>query len=136
MGTLRWIGVQEKNSWDLSEEEKVAEAGAAKERGNVKFKAGLWRSAIKRYEKATKLIDFDKNFKEENVSKSTEIKRSCNLNLAAAQLKLGDFKKAIDACNQVWLCIGSIGLEYSLASECRIEAPQPLCFTESCEKAG
>lgn len=89
----------------MSEEEKIAEAGTVKERGNAKFKAGLWKSAIKRYEKASKLIDFDKNFKDENLKKSTEIKRSCNLNLAAAQLKLGAFKKAVEACNQVVISV-------------------------------
>eukprot|EP00884_Botryococcus_braunii_P020782 jgi/Botrbrau1/7388/Bobra.0316s0031.2 len=91
----------DKNSWDLKEDEKVTEAIAAKERGNAKFKAGLWPAAIKRYERATKLIDYDKDFSEENLSASTEVKRSCYLNLAAAQLKLMEFMKAVDACNKV-----------------------------------
>jgi FK506-binding protein 4/5 len=101
--------VQEKKSWDLNEEDKVAEAAAAKERGNAKFKAGLWQAAVKRYNRATQMIDYDKNFKEENLAQSSSIKRNCYLNLAAAQLKLGKLNKAIEACNKVksWFSSGN-----------------------------
>lgn len=42
---------QEKESWDMSTEEKIEDAGKKKEEGNVFFKAGKYERASKRYGK-------------------------------------------------------------------------------------
>ena len=44
-----FVPVQAKESWDLSTDEKLAEAAARKENGNAKFKAGNNPLAIKKY---------------------------------------------------------------------------------------
>lgn len=43
--------MQEKESWDMSTQEKIEAAGKKKEEGNVLFKAGKYVRASKRYEK-------------------------------------------------------------------------------------
>lgn len=43
--------LQEKESWDLNTEEKIAAAAKKKEEGNSLFKAGKYLRASKRYEK-------------------------------------------------------------------------------------
>jgi hypothetical protein len=42
---------QDKESWDLNNEEKIEAAGKKKEEGNVLFKLGKYARASKRYEK-------------------------------------------------------------------------------------
>lgn len=48
---------KEKESWDMSTDEKIEAAGKKKEEGNVLFKAGKYARASKRYEK----VSFAKN---------------------------------------------------------------------------
>jgi tetratricopeptide (TPR) repeat protein len=92
---------QAKDSWELKEDEKVTEATVRKEHGNKKFNQKRWEAAIKRYKNAVQLIEHDKGFTEENKAAAAGIKRSANLNLAAAYLQLGQLKDAIAACNKV-----------------------------------
>ena len=42
---------QDKESWDLNNEEKIEAAGKKKEEGNALFKLGKFARASKRYEK-------------------------------------------------------------------------------------
>lgn len=42
---------QDKESWDLNNEEKIEAAGKKKEEGNALFKLGKYARASKRYEK-------------------------------------------------------------------------------------
>lgn len=44
---------KEKESWDMSTQEKIEAAGKKKEEGNVLFKAGKYARASKRYEKVS-----------------------------------------------------------------------------------
>lgn len=44
---------KEKESWDMSTDEKIEAAGKKKEEGNVLFKAGKYAKASKRYEKVS-----------------------------------------------------------------------------------
>lgn len=48
MTTVNWL--QEKESWDMSTEEKITAAGKKKEEGNVWFRNGKYKRASKRYE--------------------------------------------------------------------------------------
>jgi len=51
--------LQAKESWDMSNEEKVETAKKRKELGNAFFKAGKWALAIKKYKAAGDLVDHD-----------------------------------------------------------------------------
>ncbi len=59
------LRAQAKDSWEMSDEEKVAAAAAAKDAGNAAFKAGRWARAAKKYKAATDGISYDDKFSEE-----------------------------------------------------------------------
>ena len=91
--------VKVKEIWDLSENEKMAAAQEAKEKANAAFKAGKYERAIKLWRRAKQTIQHDDNFLEENKRASKALKFSCDLNLAAAHLKVGrpvDARRAAD----------------------------------------
>lgn len=60
-----------------------------------------WQRALKKYKKGVELIEHDDQFSDQEKKQSSEIKKSCNLNLAAVHLKLHDSKEACRACNKV-----------------------------------
>lgn len=60
-----------------------------------------WARALKKYEKGVELIEHDDQFSAEEKKTSADIKKSCNLNLAATYLKVNDSQKARKACNKV-----------------------------------
>ena len=60
-----------------------------------------WARALKKYKKGVELIEHDDQFGLEEKKTSAEIKKSCNLNLAATYLKVKDSKEARKACNKV-----------------------------------
>uniref|UniRef100_A0A6N2KF45 peptidylprolyl isomerase n=1 Tax=Salix viminalis TaxID=40686 RepID=A0A6N2KF45_SALVM len=74
---------KEKESWDMSTDEKIEAAGKKKEEGNVLFKARKYAKASKRYEKAVKYIEYDSSFSEEEKKQAKALKVACNLNDAA-----------------------------------------------------
>ncbi|KAI3470072.1 hypothetical protein Pfo_026735 [Paulownia fortunei] len=92
--------VKEKESWDMSTEEKIAATGKKKEEGNIWFRSGKYERASKRYEKAVQFIDYD-SFNEEEKEQTKELKVSCNLNNAACKLKLKNYKEAEKLCTKV-----------------------------------
>ncbi|XP_022727998.1 peptidyl-prolyl cis-trans isomerase FKBP62-like [Durio zibethinus] len=92
--------VKEKESWDMSNQEKIEAAGKKKEEGNVLFKAGKYVRASERYEKAVKYIEYDSSFGEEEKKQSKALKVACNLNNAACKLKLKDYKQAEKLCTK------------------------------------
>ncbi|KAJ6687106.1 PEPTIDYL-PROLYL CIS-TRANS ISOMERASE [Salix purpurea] len=65
---------KEKESWDMSTDEKIEAAGKKKEEGNVLFKAGKYAKASKRYEKAVKFIEYDSSFSEEEKKQAKALK--------------------------------------------------------------
>ncbi|XP_076959123.1 peptidyl-prolyl cis-trans isomerase FKBP62-like [Bidens hawaiensis] len=94
--------VKDKESWDMNTtQEKIEAAGKKKEEGNVFFKAGKYKKAIKRYEKAAKYIEYDTNFEEDEKKQAKALKITCNLNNAACQLKLKEYKQAEKLCTKV-----------------------------------
>ncbi|GAB4830303.1 Peptidyl-prolyl cis-trans isomerase fkbp65 [Ancistrocladus abbreviatus] len=92
---------KEKESWDMSTQEKIEAAGKKKEEGNALFKAGKYARASKRYEKAAKYIEYDSSFGEEEKKQAKAQKITCNLNNAACQLKFKDYKQAEKLCTKV-----------------------------------
>ena len=92
---------QAKEGYEMTTEEKLAKAVERKEAGNGLFRSGANAGAIKRYKRATDLVNFDDQYSVEEKRQSREIKRSCNLNLAAAYLKLREYAEAQAACGKV-----------------------------------
>uniref|UniRef100_A0A0D6QXN0 peptidylprolyl isomerase n=1 Tax=Araucaria cunninghamii TaxID=56994 RepID=A0A0D6QXN0_ARACU len=93
--------VKEKESWDMNTAEKIEATGKKKEEGNALFKVGKYWRASKKYEKAAKYIEYDSSFTEEEKKQARPLKVTCNLNNAACQLKLKDYKQAIKLCTKV-----------------------------------
>jgi FK506-binding protein 4/5 len=93
--------VKDKESWDMNTEEKIEAAGKKKEEGNGFFKAGKYAKASKRYEKAAKYIEYDTSFGEDEKKTAKALKVTCNLNNAACQLKLKEYKQAEKLCTKV-----------------------------------
>ncbi|PSC75187.1 peptidyl-prolyl cis-trans isomerase FKBP62-like [Micractinium conductrix] len=80
--------VKAKDSWEMDPAEKLAAAATLKDKGNATFKAGEYSRAIGRYDKALQCIEHDDNFSSDEKKQARDVKKSCNLNLAAAHLKL------------------------------------------------
>ncbi|BDA45510.1 Peptidyl-prolyl cis-trans isomerase FKBP62 [Coccomyxa sp. Obi] len=93
--------IKAKESWDMSAEDKVQAAQKRKELGNKFFKAEKWSRAAKKYKAAGDIIDHDKDFSTELKKESAALKKSANLNTAAAYIKQGLWKDAIAAANKV-----------------------------------
>ena len=60
-----------------------------------------WQRAIKKYKAAGDAIEYDDKYSAELKSEGRAIKKSCNLNLAAAYLKVGQAADARKACDKV-----------------------------------
>lgn len=90
-----------KEGYEMEIPEKLEEAKKRKDTGNELFKQGRWTRALKKYKKGVELIEHDDQFGLEEKKTSAEIKKSCNLNLAATYLKIKDSKEARKACNKV-----------------------------------
>ncbi|KAL7209381.1 hypothetical protein ACSBR1_031003 [Camellia fascicularis] len=93
--------VKEKESWEMSTQEKVEAAGKKKEEGNALFKAGKYERASKRYEKAVKFVEYDSTYSDEEKQQAKVLKVTCNLNNSACKLKLKDYKQAEKLCTKV-----------------------------------
>ena len=90
-----------KDTWNMSEEEKLEFGTARKEVGAGLFKAGRFVMALQRYKKVADMFNYVDNFKEENKAKALELKKLCNLNKAACYLKMEEFFEARGACDAV-----------------------------------
>lgn len=90
-----------KETWDMKDDEKVAAANVKKEKGNKAYKENKLQRAISYYDKAVNMINYDKNFSDDLKHASKEVKKSCWLNLAAAQLKLHNYKEVNKNCEKV-----------------------------------
>lgn len=88
-----------KNTWDMSNAEKIEDAKEKKEKGNAAYKAGRLERAVKKYEAAVRVIEYDKDFGDMKQA-SKDLKKSAWLNLAAAHLKLQNYKYVIDNCTK------------------------------------
>jgi FKBP-type peptidyl-prolyl cis-trans isomerase 2 len=78
----------EKDCWDLSEEEKLSVAASKKEDGNAKFKAGDIARAMRRYEaaKACLASDYKMDDKQKEQCKAAKVILFTNLAMCAAKL--------------------------------------------------
>jgi len=90
-----------KDTWSMSEEEKVEFATSRKDKGSELFKAGRHVMALQRYKKVGELFSYIDNYKEENKAKAKTLKNACELNKAACYLKLQEHVEARKACDTV-----------------------------------
>lgn len=90
-----------KDTWNMSEEEKVEFGVERKEIGSDLFKKGRTTLALERYKKVIDLFNYTDNFKEENKAKAKDLKKVCELNLAACHLKVKDYSAAKKSCTTV-----------------------------------
>jgi FK506-binding protein 4/5 len=93
--------VKAKETWDMDVDEKIAAAGTAKDKGNIAFKAGKLDRAITFWERAKQAVEFDDAFESEKKRAARALKQSCDLNLAAAFLKVGKPEEAGKAASKV-----------------------------------
>ncbi|RMZ52723.1 hypothetical protein APUTEX25_000842 [Auxenochlorella protothecoides] len=92
---------QAKGSWEMSTPEKIAAAIARKEKGNAYFKAGRVGRAVRQWNQAEEIIKYDDAFSAEEKEESRAVKKSVQLNLAAAHLKEGSWTEARKAATSV-----------------------------------
>lgn len=118
----------EKQSWEMTSEEKLAQGAKYKEQGNDAFKAGHFEKAVTKYEKAINIFESGKGVdseddileevdnggaelsaekqqsrKQKQAEQIAALKQNailCHLNAAAANLKLKKFTKAIENCTK------------------------------------
>lgn len=93
---------KDKDTWNMSEEEKLEFGQSRKEVGAGLFRAKRVALAQERFKKVAELFNYIDNFKDEgNKTKAKELKRVCELNKAACALKFNDYKTAQTSCNAV-----------------------------------
>ncbi|GFR45320.1 hypothetical protein Agub_g6687 [Astrephomene gubernaculifera] len=90
-----------KESWEMSDAEKVEAARNKKDKGNAYYKAGKLAKAQHYWDRAVSAVQYDKPFSEDLKQASREVKRSCWLNLAALDIKRAHWKDALRNCNNV-----------------------------------
>ncbi|GAB4815844.1 hypothetical protein N2152v2_002890 [Parachlorella kessleri] len=93
--------MQPKETWEMSSEERVTAAAGLKEKGNKAFKEGQLARAVKKWDRAVEMVNVDTNMDAAAKAAAKDVKKSCNLNLAAAYLKLHETKKAIKVATDV-----------------------------------
>jgi len=92
--------VREKESWEMSSAEKLEACTVRREAGNLFFKQGKFKLAIKRYKNAIECVQYDHNFNDAEKGQGKKLKLPCYLNIAASYTQLRDIKAVIDNCNK------------------------------------
>lgn len=93
--------VKEKAPWELSSTERIEAAGKKKEEGNNLFRSGKYLRAGKKYDKAADYVCEEGPFGDEEMKLAKALRVQCWLNGAACNLKLNNFKEAINLCSKV-----------------------------------
>merc|ERR1712048_567731 len=88
-----------KDTYSLSEDEKLAFGSGRKDVGSNLFRKGRINLALERYKKVIDMFSYIDNFQEDNKAKAKELKKVCELNRAACQLKIKDYSAAKTSCN-------------------------------------
>lgn len=92
---------QEKPYWRMDTCEKLESCERKKHDGNLLFKAGNFWCASKKYEKATKYVEFDHSFTDDEKRLAQALRFSCQLNNAACKLKMDECLEASKLCTKV-----------------------------------
>jgi FK506-binding protein 4/5 len=92
--------VKEKDSWDMTVDEKFETAERKKQEGNELYQQGKVARALKKYKRALDLFEYDSNLTDEQKDRAKKLKVSCYLNTAACHMKDKEYKKVIENCNK------------------------------------
>ncbi|XP_063928028.1 uncharacterized protein LOC135141104 [Zophobas morio] len=93
---------KEKDSWELSREEKLSRAQELKAKAGDLFNTGKIRLAARCYEKCVSLADGGSSMDNDaQEGEMKQLKLLCTSNLSLCQLKLKLYKKAIENCTKV-----------------------------------
>lgn len=82
------FGPKKKEKWEMTDQEKISEATAIKERGGSSFKNGDFTQAAMLYSEAADFVD--------EVDSATELWVTCQLNASQAYLNLKDYPSAAE----------------------------------------
>ena len=85
-----------KESWGMSQDEKLEDGHKLRELGNQFFKDGKWVQALRKYNKAWKYFQHEPKLSEELQPRVHQMQLPCHLNLAAVHLKLQQYLKALE----------------------------------------
>ncbi len=91
---------KEKEPWEMSNEDKLAQAAARREHGNALFKAGDVRRAAKRYKSALACLTSDHAFSDAQKQQARAAQLPCHLNVAACAIKQRQWKAAADSAKK------------------------------------
>jgi FKBP-type peptidyl-prolyl cis-trans isomerase len=91
---------KEKESWDMSPEEKMVAALKRKDDGNELFKVSKFKRAVKKYKKALTFLDAEYGMTDEQKVKAKELKLPLYLNLAACKLSTKEYTEVLEDCKK------------------------------------
>jgi peptidylprolyl isomerase len=102
---LSWAEA-EKNKWNMTSAERVAEAEAYKAKGTECFKLGQFDTAMSWYRKAADYVDSDFDSEDDNVDGTQKVETAallttCQLNEAQMAIKTEHWSVARDVCAKV-----------------------------------
>lgn len=90
-----------KGTWEMSTAEKLQAAASRKERGNGYWKEGRVARAVRQWKQAEEVVQYDDGFEPSEKAEAKAIKKSVQLNLAAAYLKQGEYAAARKSADEV-----------------------------------
>jgi len=97
---LKKLSEKKKDEMPLEErnKKKLAAVEATREHGNILFKEGKYEQAFAVYDRGILIINGSYGMSDEEQAKLTQLELTLDLNMAACQLKLKNYLKAIDHC--------------------------------------
>jgi len=85
------FGPPPKQKWELSDDEKLAEAKDYKEKGNAAFKEKKYEEAVENYNESLSYLENTDHWFEDMLEQKRTVEKSCYLNLAQSYLYLKDY---------------------------------------------
>mmetsp|Transcript_10859 Transcript_10859/g.12407 ORF Transcript_10859/g.12407 Transcript_10859/m.12407 type:complete len:491 (+) Transcript_10859:87-1559(+) len=94
------FGPKKKEKWDMTSQERIAEAKKHKAAGNELYKAGKNEEAYKEYENGLDYVQYLNDATDEETKEGNELKLSLSLNAAQAAIRLKDYTLAVKQCTE------------------------------------
>jgi len=91
---------KEKESWNMTSEEKLEQSEIVKNKGTKYFKEGKYDVAAKQYKKVINFLQYESELEGEGKEKKNALLLAGYLNLAACYLKLEDYPEVIQNCEK------------------------------------
>lgn len=89
-----------KETWSMSDSDKLDQAEVLKKRAGELFKDGHYRAAVKKYNTIVEYLQTPKYEKDDEKAKADELKLSAQSNIALCHLKLNEHAECIRACEK------------------------------------